>query len=191
MKLSFSGNIFYNIDELMKIIEVSNDTYNKCDDKTMSRLLPEFKSMRLNIIGDNMIYRLHITNMLEDEIIYLGTNLETFRDILCTVELKKMDIDHKYNELFGTFYTGLKKIFYFEQLNELGYSGKYDIFFCKDDESCVKHSVVNAKSVSEDKSKEEMRNEIRDLRLEVEILKDQMKRIILRLEKPPRHPLKK
>ena len=68
---------------------------------------------KINYLLDNIdkIPRILSKNEINLLIDNLRQNLDLIEKAI--VELKKMDIDHKYNELFGTFYTGLKKIFYF------------------------------------------------------------------------------
>jgi hypothetical protein len=173
MKNNFDGYIFYNANELLKIINITKiENEHQKDERQILNL----------IVGhENNICRIHIKNMFDKETLYIGSDLETFRMVLSTIENQRKILKIDYLVKSGSLYSGPIQLNDFETI---GIFGKKDV--------CV--LTYFWKSLMYQKKDEDVYLEIKRLNEEIKQLKHKLNTYVSQTNKvrvsglPPRHP---
>jgi hypothetical protein len=169
MKDHFDGHIFYDINELLKVIDI---TKNETD---------EHQILNLVVGRMNNVCRIHIKNMFDKETIYIGSNRETFKMVLSTIENQRKILGIDYLVKSGCLYSGPIQLHDFETI---------EIFGRKD--ACVLTYFWSSPMYQ--KKDEYAHLEIKRLNEEIKQLKHKLNMSSFQTNKsrplglPPRHP---
>lgn len=111
MKKHFDGYIFYDIYELLKVIDVTQNEIKYEEDPQILDL----------VVGRmNNVCRIHIKNMFDKETIYIGSNMETFKMVLSTIENERKLLNIDYLVKCGCLYSGPIQLHDFETIEIFG-----------------------------------------------------------------------